>query len=317
MLALGQYQQTLEQAQSAIREVEFAELASHTPRRAKRFGRFQTVREIGRGAEGRVLEAYDPSLRRRIALKISEPGRRLSDVAIERFMREGRIAARLQHPNICQIHSVGTWRRIPYIEEELLEGKSISTLLNRGSLPSEEVLPMGIQILNALKYAHRCGVIHSDLKPGNVICTPFGVKLIDFGIAVRLQDHSSPADTSIRSCGIVAGTPTYMAPERWQGHDPDKRSDIFSFGALLYEMLTGHKAFEGSDLGSLGRAISTLEPRPISYFCRIPQTLNDAIARCLKKDPDERWQDAHDLGIVLAGVARTRKTPFHRNGASR
>jgi serine/threonine protein kinase len=261
---------------------------------------------------GEVYRARDTRLERTVAIKILPAQLSNDPVRKQRFEREAKTISSLNHPHICVLHDVGQQDGIDYLVMECVEGEALSQRLEKGPLPLEQVLKFGAQIADALDKAHRSGVVHRDLKPGNIMLTPAGAKLLDFGLAkpaVPLTSGATLTATSVRTTpmtqeGTVVGTFQYMSPEQIEGKDLDGRSDIFSLGAVLYEMLTGQRAFEGKSQLSVASAILEKEPVPISTTKQlIPPALERAIRRCLAKDPEERWQTARDVAIELKWIA--------------
>jgi len=261
---------------------------------------------------GEVYRARDTRLERTVAIKILPAQLSNDPVRKQRFEREAKTISSLNHPHICVLHDVGQQDGIDYLVMECVEGEALSQRLEKGPLPLEQVLKFGAQIADALDKAHRSGVVHRDLKPGNIMLTPTGAKLLDFGLAkpaVPLTSGATLTATSMRTTpmtqeGMVVGTFQYMSPEQIEGKDLDGRSDIFSFGAVLYEMLTGQRAFEGKSQLSVASAILEKEPAPISTTKPLtPPALDRAIRRCLAKDPEERWQTARDIAIELKWIA--------------
>jgi serine/threonine-protein kinase len=219
-----------------------------------------------------------------------------------RFEAEARTLAALSHPHICPVFDVGSQNGIDFLVMEYLEGETLEQRLKKGALPLDQALQVGIQIADALAAAHRAGIVHRDLKPGNVMLTKSGAKLLDFGLA-KLKTPAVSAwsavptqDSPITVPGTILGTMQYMAPEQIEGHEADGRTDIFAFGAVVYEMATGKKAFEGKSQASLIGAILKDDPRPISSLQPMsPPALDRVVKKCLAKDPDARWQSARDL----------------------
>ncbi|SPE26739.1 putative Serine/threonine protein kinase [Candidatus Sulfopaludibacter sp. SbA3] len=256
-------------------------------------GPYQIVGIIGAGGMGTVYEARDTRLGRTVAIKVSEA--RFNG----RFEREARAVAALNHPHICTLYDVGP----NYLVMEYVEGQPL-----RGPLPVPEALRLAIQIADALAAAHRKGIVHRDLKPGNVLVTRSGVKVLDFGLA-KMEDPAPNQDEETRTAeprteeGTIVGTTPYMSPEQAQGKPVDTRSDIFSFGALLYEIVTGRRAFRGDSKLSVLSAILREEPEPASSLSKeIPHELERIIARCLRKDPERRFQHMDDLKVALEEV---------------
>jgi eukaryotic-like serine/threonine-protein kinase len=239
---------------------------------------------------GEVYTARDTRLGRTVAIKIC------NGQFSERFEREAHAIAALNHPHICTLHDVGT----DYLVMEYVEGQPL-----KGPLPLEEALRLAIQIVEALEAAHRKGIVHRDLKPANILVTKAGVKLLDFGLA-KLNRQGSQDDATqamgITDKGSVLGTYPYMSPEQLQGKEADTRSDIFAFGAVLYEMLTGKQAFRGETPASVIGAILHTEPAAVP---EIAGTIEPVLRRCLAKNPDERWQSAADLRWGLERVCES------------
>ncbi|HVE65412.1 MAG TPA: protein kinase, partial [Thermoanaerobaculia bacterium] len=233
----------------------------------------------------------------------------------QRFEREARTISQLSHPHICALYDVGREGETEYLVMEYLEGETLSDRLLKGPLAFEQVLRYGVEIADALDKAHRSGVVHRDLKPGNVMLTKSGVKLLDFGLAKAIAPtgRSSGADltalptqhgTNLTQEGTILGTFQYMAPEQLEGKEADARTDIFAFGTVLYEMATGRKAFSGASQASLISSIMGSEPAPISAVSPMTPPAFDRVVRtCLAKDPEDRWQTAHDVGVQLKWIA--------------
>jgi serine/threonine protein kinase len=267
---------------------------------------------------GEVYRALDTRLQRIVAVKILPSHLSDNPEAKERFDREARTISSLNHPNICTLHDVGHQDGVDYLVMECLEGETLASRLDKGALAPGLVLKYGIEICEGLEIAHRTGVIHRDLKPGNIMLTRTGVKLMDFGLAKSLPASasaaasltltlSSPAANSpLTEMGMVLGTFQYMSPEQVQGKEVDGRSDIFSLGAVLYEMVTGKRAFEGKS--QLSVAASILENEPPAIRSVKPMTspvLDHAIVCCLAKNPEDRWQTARDLALELKWTAES------------
>jgi len=282
-----------------------------------RLGPYEIIAPLGAGGMGEVYRARDTRLGREIALKCLPEHLSSNPEARERFEREAKAISSLNHPNICTLHDVGSEGGTAYLVMELLEGETLMTRLARGPMGVEEALPLAIQIADALDKAHRRGVVHRDLKPGNVVITKSGAKVLDFGIAKLREETSAltapvpgmlPTATPTRttpltSQGAVLGTMQYMAPEQLEGKPIDSRADLFSFGALLYEMLAGRRAFEGASQASVIAAILERTPRPVSEISGSANpSIDRVIRRCLAKDPDERWQSAVDVRSELEWI---------------
>jgi Tol biopolymer transport system component len=278
-----------------------------------RLGPYEISSPIGAGGMGEVYRARDTRLDRTVAIKIL-PAHAASEERRQRFEREARAISSLSHPHICVLHDIGRHEGIDYLVMEYLEGETLADRLRKGALPIDQVLRYGIEIAHALDKAHRHGIVHRDLKPANVMLTKAGAKLLDFGLA-KLRAPEVPLsaaselsalpteDKPLTVEGSLVGTFQYMAPEQLEGKEPDRRADIFAFGAVLYEMATGQRAFKGKSQASLIAAILASEPAPISSVQPLtPPALDRVVAVCLAKDPDERWQSAHDLLTELKWI---------------
>ena len=263
---------------------------------------------------GEVYRARDTRLERTVAIKIL-PAELSKDAARkQRFEREAKTISGLNHPNICVLHDVGSHNGLDYLVMECVEGETLAKRLEKGALPLEQVLKYGAQIADALDKAHRSGVVHRDLKPGNVMLTASGAKLLDFGLAkampLQLSGMTMTAEmtqtTPVTQEGTIVGTFQYMSPEQVEGKEVDGRSDIFSLGALLYEMVAGKKAFEGKSPLSVASAVLEKEPAPITSIKPLtPLALDHVIRKCLSKVPDDRWQSAADIKHELAWVSQS------------
>jgi len=279
-----------------------------------KLGPYEIVVPLGAGGMGEVYRARDTRLDRTVAIKILPPQPSNDPVRKQRFEREARAISSLNHPHICVLYDVGHQDGTDYLVMECLEGETLAKRLDKGPIPLEQVLKFGGQIADALDKAHRSGVVHRDLKPGNIMLTPTGAKLLDFGLAkpavplttgLTLTATATPT-TPVTQEGTILGTFQYMSPEQIEGKELDSRSDIFSLGAVLYEMLTGQRAFPGKSQLSVASAILEKEPAPISAVKPMtPPTLDHAMRRCLAKDPEERWQSAGDLARELEWVAES------------
>ena len=268
---------------------------------------------------GEVYRARDTRLQRTVALKILPAALASGAGARERFEREAKAISALSHPHICALYDVGRHDGLDYLVLEFLEGETLADRLARGPLPVEQTLRFGAQIASALGAAHRHGIVHRDLKPGNVMLTRTGVKLLDFGLAKPVAPPSSPGGagdtqaatrTGLTQEGIVPGTVPYMAPEQIEGGAVDARTDIFALGAVLYEMTTGRRAFEGKTSASLMAAILERDPAPIATLRPLaPEGLDHLVRVCLAKRPEDRWQSADDISRELAWIARPGREP--------
>jgi len=287
----------------------------------QRIGPYQLASKIGAGGMGEVYKARDTRLDRSVAIKVLTAHVADDPHARERFQREARAVAALNHPHICTLHDVGSQdpstgsgQAMDFLVMEYLDGETLAERLAKGPLPIDQSLQYAIQIADALDKAHRQGITHRDLKPANVMLTTVGTKLLDFGLAklrpavggVVGTSAASNVSPSLTGRGTILGTLQYMAPEQLEGKPADARTDIFAFGALLYEMLTGKKAFEGTSQASLISAILSSEPPPIAGLQPLsPPALDRVIKKCLAKNPDERWQSAHDLTSELQWIAES------------
>ncbi|HXX01036.1 MAG TPA: protein kinase, partial [Candidatus Acidoferrales bacterium] len=279
-----------------------------------RLGPYEIVSPLGAGGMGEVYRARDTRLERTVAIKILPEHLSSSPEARQRFDREARAISALSHPNICHLYDVGQQDTTSYLVMEFLEGETLAERLRKGPLPLEQVLRVGSDICDGLDKAHRSGVVHRDLKPGNIMLTKGGAKLMDFGLAKApaaplqsLSGSNSPTlSRPLTTEGTIVGTIQYMAPEQLEGKEADQRSDIFSLGAVLYEMVTGKKAFEGKTTASTIAAILAAEPKPISALQPLsPPALEHLIKTCVAKDPDDRIQTAHDVKVQLQWIAQS------------
>ncbi|HXN50024.1 MAG TPA: protein kinase [Bryobacteraceae bacterium] len=257
-------------------------------------GPYEIVSLIGEGGMGEVYRARDTRLGRTVALKISK------EKFSERFAREARAIAALNHPHICTLYDVGP----SYLVIEYLEGETLDARLKKGPLPIDKALPIAIQIAEALAAAHRKNIVHRDLKPANIMLTKSGPKLLDFGLAKNSATLDAGMTAAATQEGLIAGTIQYMSPEQLEGKEVDGRTDIFAFGCVLYEMMTGKPAFTGDSAASLIGAIMTAEPAPLAAVApATPAAIDRVVRRCLAKDPDARWQCAGDLAAELQSIA--------------
>jgi eukaryotic-like serine/threonine-protein kinase len=276
-----------------------------------RLGPYEIVAPLGAGGMGEVYRARDTRLERTVAVKVLLADLSASPQSRERFEREAKTISQLSHPHICALHDVGREGDTEYLVMEYLEGETLADRLLKGSLPLEQTLRYGVQIADALHKAHRQGIVHRDLKPGNVMITKSGVKLLDFGLAKatapatqKLSLTSLPTQHALTQEGTILGTFQYMSPEQLEGRESDARTDIFAFGCVLYEMATGKKAFSGTTQASLISSILRDEPLPISQVQPMsPAALDHVVKKSLAKDPEDRWQNAADLGGELKWIA--------------
>src|SRR6266571_1800085 len=274
-----------------------------------KLGPYEIVAPAGAGGMGEVYRARDTRLDRTVAIKVlpahlsSDPARR------QRFEREAKAISALNHPHICTLYDVGREGETDFLVMEYLEGETLAARLEKAALSTEPLLKIGGEVADALDKAHRQGVIHRDLKPANIMLTKVGAKLLDFGLAkpvlrpdsalTSLATQSKPLTTE----GAIVGTFQYMAPEQVEGKDADARTDIFAFGAVLYEAATGKKAFDGKTTASVIAAVLERQPAPVSSLRpMVPPALDRIVATCLAKDPDERFQSAHDLFLQFTWI---------------
>jgi len=277
-----------------------------------RLGPYEIMARLGAGGMGEVWRARDTRLEREVAVKIL-PAEFAENARVRlRFEREAKTISQLNHPHICTLHDVGHEDGIDYLVMELIDGESLADRLARGPVPIAEALTYAAQIAEALDRAHRSGIVHRDLKPGNVMITRAGAKLLDFGLAKpgeTASDAQAAADEATRHRpltqeGTIVGTFQYMAPEQLEGMEADARTDIFALGAVIYEMVTGRRAFAGKTRTSLIAAIVSAEPPPLSEIRPLtPASLDHVVHRCLRKDPDQRWQSARDVAEELKWIA--------------
>jgi serine/threonine protein kinase/Tol biopolymer transport system component len=292
-----------------------------------KLGPYEIQSPLGAGGMGEVYRARDTRLDRTVAVKILPAHLSDSPEARQRFEREARAISSLNHPNICVLHDVGVEDGTSYLVMEYIQGESLDARLQKGPLPLKLAMESGIQICEALEKAHRAGIVHRDLKPGNIMLTASGAKLLDFGLAkpaaallgaqpvtgkgqltpstptMNLSALGGPANPLTQQ-GSIVGTFQFMAPEVLQGQEADARSDIFSFGCVLYEMITGRRAFEGKSQISVASAILEKDPEPVTKVLPLaPVALDHVVNDCLAKDPEARWQNAADIARQLRWIA--------------
>ena len=289
-----------------------------------RLGVYEVTAQIGAGGMGEVYKGRDTRLDRTVAIKVLPEALAADPQFRERFDREARTISRLAHPNICTLFDIGEEAGTAFLVMELLEGETLESRCARASakgsgLPLDEALRIAMQMADALAAAHRQGIVHRDLKPGNIFLVRSGgasappiAKLLDFGLARTapaltvnsVTEMATAPPQAITAQGTILGTFQYMAPEQVEGGEADARTDIFAFGSVLYEMITGKKAFEGKTQTNLVAAILERDPPPLTTVQPLAPPLVDSIVRkCLAKNPDDRWQTASDLGSALRWVA--------------
>ena len=270
-----------------------------------KLGPYELRAFLGAGGMGAVYRAHDPRLGRDVAIKVLPEALRADPAWQARFEREARAAAAINHPNVMALYDVGVHDGVPYLVCELLEGETLRTRLEHGSLPLSRALAWAEQIARGLRAAHERGLVHRDLKPANLLVLRDGtVKILDFGLAkaapvvgteTTLPD--SDDETSLTGTGAVVGTPAYMAPEQVRGEVADHRADLFAFGVVLYEMLAGRRPFAAASAPEMARAIAADEPPPLPPG--MPEGLQRIVQHCLQKEPAERFQSARDLIFAL------------------
>ena len=289
-------------------------------------GPYAIIARLGAGGMGEVYRATDTRLDRAVAIKILKPHGPQNPRAVQRFQREARAVSKVNHPHICALYDIGEQDGVQFIVMEYIEGETLAQRLTRGALPLDLVLRLSIEIADALDHAHRHGIVHRDLKPANIMLTRAGTKLLDFGIAALSTPGTMDPDTpqarrgaeTLTEEGSILGTLQYMAPEQLEARATDARADIFAFGAIVYEMATGHQAFTGTSRASIIAAVLDREPElllaarhqaepvtssPSNPRLAMPWQLDQIVARCLSKNPDERFQTAADLGQALRWAA--------------
>ena len=279
-----------------------------------RLGPYEIVAPAGAGGMGEVYRARDTRLNREVAIKVLPDHLSGNPELRERFEREARAISQLSHPHICVLYDIGKQEGADYLVLEYLEGETLGMRVRRGPLPTDQVLKYGAQMADALDKAHQHGVVHRDLKPDNVMLTKSGIKLLDFGLAkpvlgavgVASSGAATMTHSPLTTEGTLVGTFQYMAPEQLEGQEADARSDIFGLGCVLYEMVTGRRAFEGKSTAKVVAAIMTTEPAPMTALSPLtPAPLERAVKKCLAKDPEERWQSAGDLSSELRWIAES------------
>ena len=288
-----------------------------------KLGPYEIQSQLGAGGMGEVYRARDTRLDRVVAIKVLNSALAASPDLTARFEREAKTISQLNHPHICTLFDVGHQNSTDYLVMEFLEGESLANRLKRGPIPFAELVKVGSEVADALDRAHRSGIVHRDLKPGNIMLTKSGAKLLDFGLAksaavgamagsdsapllsaAMTQTLSSPQQSPLTQQGSLVGTVQYMSPEQLQGKEADGRSDIFAFGAVLYEMATAKRPFEGKSQIRVASAILEDDPPAITSIApALPVAFQHLVTRMLVKDPDQRWQCASDIKAALAMAA--------------
>src|SRR5512142_1157085 len=272
-----------------------------------KLGPYEVLSPLGAGGMGEVWRARDPRLGREVAIKVLPASFSADADRLRRFEQEARAAGILNHPNITAVYDIGSVEGAPYVVSELLEGETLRSRLATGALSTRKALDYAIQIARGLAAAHAKGIVHRDLKPENLFVTKDGrVKILDFGLAKALGGEVGATESTLAETepGAVLGTAGYMAPEQVRGKPADARADIFAFGAVLYEMLSGKRAFDGDSHVERGHAILTQEPPDLAASgIAVAPAVERVVRRCLEKVPDERFQSARDLGFALEAVS--------------
>ncbi len=295
-----------------------------------KLGPYEIQSPLGAGGMGEVYRARDTRLDRIVAVKVLASHLSSSPELKQRMEREGRAISSLNHPHICQLYDIGSQNGTDYLVMEFLEGETLAERLRKGAVPLAEVFKIGIAVAEALAVAHRSGIVHRDLKPGNIMLTAGGAKLMDFGLAKPLGVQSAGTGsgsaapsftaaatmsgpsplTPLTTAGSVIGTIQYMSPEQIEGKEADARSDIFAFGAVLYEMVAGKRPFSGKSQISLASSILESEPEPVSDIKpNTPLAFDHVVTTCLQKNPEERYQSAQDVKLELQWIAADKSSP--------
>jgi eukaryotic-like serine/threonine-protein kinase len=294
-----------------------------------KLGPYEIQSPLGAGGMGEVYRALDTRLDRAVAVKVLASHLSSSPELKQRMEREGRAISSLNHPHICQLYDIGSQNGTDYLVMEFLEGETLAERLRKGAMPLPEVFKIGIAVAEALAVAHRHGIVHRDLKPGNIMLTAGGAKLMDFGLAKPLGVQAAPGSGSappsftaaatmsgpsplspLTTAGSIIGTIQYMSPEQIEGKEADARSDIFAFGAVLYEMVAGKRPFAGKSQISLASSILESDPAPISTVQpQTPPAFEHVVTTCLQKNPEERYQTAHDIKLELQWIAADKSSP--------
>jgi serine/threonine protein kinase len=281
----------------------------------KKYGRYQLVDEIGQGAMGVVYRAHDPQINRQIALKLLRQDRVTSEDLVQRFLKEAQAMGGLSHPNIATVYDTGRDHGTIFIAMEILQGKSLRDHMREKELHHNEIVHIGVQVAEALDFAHRKGIVHRDIKPSNIIIDPDGnAKITDFGIA-HIED---PTVTQQTIPGEILGTPLYMSPEQVKSNPVDGRSDLYSLGILLYEMATGTSPFKGDNFASIFQAIlQDTPPAPELNDSPMSRNLSTLIMKSLSKDPDQRFQTGLEMAQRLKACLQRRQSDTRRGERAR
>ncbi len=293
-----------------------------------KLGPYEILGQIGAGGMGEVYRAKDPRLGRDVAIKVLPSSFSADPERLRRFEQEARAAGVLNHPNITAVHDIGTHEGALYVVSELLEGETLRTTLSGGKLPQRRAIDYALQIAHGLAAAHEKGIVHRDLKPENLFVTKDGrVKILDFGLAKLTHTEAGPEATSLPTAagatepGVVLGTLGYMSPEQVKGSPPTPESDIFSFGAILYEMLSGQRAFHRDSAAETMSAILREEPPDLSVTNQcISPGLDRIVRHCIEKSPEQRFHSAHDVAFALealSGLSASGMQPAPASSAGR
>ena len=279
-----------------------------------KLGPYQIVSPLGAGGMGEVYRARDTRLNRTVAIKVLPSGLTSDPAALQRFEREARAVAALSHPHVCPVHDVGRQDGIDFLVLEFLDGETLARRLTRGKLPLDQALQYATQIASGLAAAHDAGLIHRDIKPGNIMLTKSGAMLLDFGLAKAPEARNADATVTVTSpvttAGTVLGTVQYMAPEQIEGRPADQRSDIFAFGAVVYEMVSGRRAFRGETPTAIVTALLSTNPELLAAVDpTVPPALDHLVHVCLEKDPARRWQSAADIARQLEWLRAESPSP--------
>src|ERR1700687_2938581 len=287
-----------------------------------KLGPYEIQSPLGAGGMGEVYRARDVRLDRTVAIKVLASHLSSSPELKQRMEREARAISSLNHPHICHLYDIGSQDGTDYLVMEFLEGETLAERIRKGAVPLNEILKIGLAVGEALAVAHRQGIVHRDLKPGNIMLTKGGAKLMDFGLA-KSAGSGAPTGTSsapflsaaqtmsqaspvspLTTAGTMIGTIQYMSPEQIEGKEADARSDLFALGAVLYEMVTGARPFEGKRQISLASSILERDPAPMRTTKPLtPAAFERVLSSCLAKNPDDRFQTAHDVRLDLEWIA--------------
>jgi len=278
-------------------------------------GPYEIIAPLGAGAMGEVYKARDARLDRTVAIKILTASLASDRQFRERFEREARALSRLTHPHICTLYDVGRESETSFLVMEYVEGETLDRVISRGPMPLDQALKIASEIAGALDSAHRVGIVHRDLKPGNIMLARDGVKLLDFGVAKFTSPVADSREDTLTVAGALIGTVQYMAPEQLLAGHVDARTDIFALGAVLYEMITREKAFTGASQASVIAAILERDSSADKRRALAPPGVDRVVRKCLRKNPDERWQSARDLGDEVRWLAASGADTPQVNGA--